>query len=78
LALVLTGIWVIRAAPLAHALGNAAGGGFLLGSLLFCGAIYGNHLGGLHSGPVAPFGGVLLMLAWLLLAASAFAAGPTP
>jgi uncharacterized membrane protein YgdD (TMEM256/DUF423 family) len=78
LALVLTGIWVMRAPPFAHTLGNVAGAGFALGSLLFCGAIYANHLAGLRIGAVAPVGGVLLMLAWLALAASALSAGPTP
>ncbi len=77
LALVLTGLWLMRAPPLAHTLGNVAGAGFLLGMLLFCGAVYANHLGGLHFGPAAPIGGVMLIVAWLLLAASALAAGPT-
>ena len=71
LALVLTGLWVMRAPPLAHTLGNLAGAGFALGMLLFCGAVYANHLGGIHSGPTAPVGGVLLMAGWVLLAASA-------
>jgi len=75
LALVCTGLWVMRAGKLAQLLGNIAGGGFTLGMLLFCGAIYGHHLGGIASGPAAPFGGVLLMLAWLVLAGSAFVAG---
>ena len=77
LALLGTGLWLMRAPPLAHTLGSLAGAGFVLGSLLFCGAVYANHLGGIHSGPTAPTGGVLLILAWLLLAASALAAGPT-
>ena len=76
LALVLTGLWVVRASGFAHTLGNLAGCGFALGMLLFCGAVYANHLGGVHSGPTAPTGGVLLMAGWLLLAASALAAGP--
>ncbi len=77
LALVLTGMWVMRAGrPLGHTLGNLAGAGFTLGVLLFCGAVYAHQLGGLRLGPVAPTGGVLLMVAWLLLAASALAAGP--
>ncbi len=78
LALVLTGLWVLRAPPLAHTLGNVAGAAFALGSLLFCGAVYAHHLAGIHSGPTAPVGGVLLMLGWLALAASALAAGPSP
>ncbi len=83
LALVATGLWVARAdaagalrlGPLAHMLGNLAGCGFTLGLLLFCGAVYANHLGGVQSGPTAPTGGVLLMAGWLLLAASGVAAG---
>ncbi len=77
LALVATGLWLMRAPPLAHTLGSLAGIGFALGMLLFCGAIYANHLGGIHAGPTAPTGGILLIVAWLLLAASALAAGPT-
>jgi uncharacterized membrane protein YgdD (TMEM256/DUF423 family) len=78
LALVMTGLWLMRAPPLAYQLGTLAGFGFLVGMLLFSGAIYLHHLAGISIGPVAPIGGVLLMLAWLLLMASAFAAGPTP
>ncbi len=78
MALVLTGLWVLRAPPLAARLGTLAGCGFALGTVLFCGAIYANHLAGLHAGSAAPIGGVLLILAWLCLAASALAAGPTP
>ena len=77
LALVLTGLWIMRAPPLAHTLGNLAALGFALGMLLFCGAVYANHLAGQHFGPAAPIGGVLLMVAWVLLAASALAVGPT-
>ncbi len=77
LALVVTGLWVMRAPPPAHTLGVLAGLGFLLGMLLFCGAIYANHLGGVHSGLAAPTGGILLIVSWLLLAASALAAGRT-
>jgi uncharacterized membrane protein YgdD (TMEM256/DUF423 family) len=78
IALVLTGLWLMRAPPFAHQLGTLAGFGFLLGALLFCGGIYAHHLAGMATGPVAPIGGVLLILAWLLLMASALAAGPTP
>jgi uncharacterized membrane protein YgdD (TMEM256/DUF423 family) len=82
LALVLTGLWVMRAPLRANLwtarLSNAAGAGFTLGILLFCGAIYASHLTGIHAGPAAPTGGMLLILAWLCLAASALASGPTP
>ncbi len=77
LALVLTGLWVMRAPPLAHTLGNVAGAGFGIGLLLFSGSIYAHHLANLSTGPAAPIGGVLLILSWICLAASALAAGPT-
>lgn len=78
LALVLTGFWVMRAPPLAHTLGNLAGAGFALGTLLFCGTVYAHRLAGVSiPGPTAPVGGVLLMAAWLVLAASALASGPS-
>ncbi len=41
---------------------------FILGGALFAGAIDARVFGGLHLGPVAPTGGVILMLGWLLLA----------
>ncbi len=78
LALVLTALWLMRAPPLAHQLGTLAAFGFLIGTILFCGAIYAHHLAGIAIGPVAPTGGILLIIAWLLLAASALSAGPTP
>ncbi len=42
----------------------------LLGTLLFSGSIVLHHLGGIANG-LAPIGGVTMMLAWLLWAASA-------
>jgi uncharacterized membrane protein YgdD (TMEM256/DUF423 family) len=78
MALILTGLWLMRAPPLAHQVATLAGFGFLLGALLFCGGIFVHHLAGVPTGAVAPFGGVLLILAWLLLMASALLAGPTP
>ena len=75
LALVLTGLWTMRAPPVARLLASLAGSGFLAGMLLFCGAIYAHHLAGFSAGPLAPTGGVLLILSWLVLAASALAAG---
>lgn len=76
LALVLCGLWVTRAAGLAHRIGSLAGAGFCVGTLLFCGAIYGRHLIGLATGPLAPVGGIALILSWLALTASALAAKP--
>lgn len=77
LALVFAGLWVMRAPPVAHLLGSLAGCGFLGGTLVFCSAIYAHHLAGFATGPLAPVGGVLLILSWLVLAASALAAGRT-
>jgi uncharacterized membrane protein YgdD (TMEM256/DUF423 family) len=72
LALVAAGLWLMRApAGWARRLAALAGGGFLLGTLLFCGGIYVHHLAALPTGPLAPVGGVTLIISWLLLAASA-------
>ncbi len=70
LALVLTGVWAARGGWLA----DAAGAAFALGLLLFCGGVYAIALGGLRLGPMAPVGGTLLMLGWLLLGLSALRA----
>ncbi len=56
------------------ALAGWAGAAFLVGSLLFCGAAWFNGVTGASLGPTAPTGGLLLMLGWLLLAASALRA----
>lgn len=50
---------------------NGAGLAFLAGMILFCGAVWTVALTGRSLG-VAPAGGMLLMLGWLLLAVSAF------
>jgi uncharacterized membrane protein YgdD (TMEM256/DUF423 family) len=67
LAVVACGLWVARGGVLA----GWAGVAFLVGSLLFCGAAWVSGAAGVSFGPVAPLGGLLLMLGWLLLAASA-------
>jgi uncharacterized membrane protein YgdD (TMEM256/DUF423 family) len=73
LALVGVGLWAPRGGWLA----DLAGAAFLLGVLLFCGAVYSTALtgGGLPGGGLlghaAPVGGTLLMLGWLLLTVSA-------
>ena len=67
LALVACGIWSQRRGGLVH----AAAGAFAVGTMLFCGAVYAFGLAGLSLDAVAPTGGLLLMLGWLLLAASA-------
>ena len=50
---------------------HAAGAAFALGMLLFCGAVYASALAGIATGPMAPIGGTLLMLGWVLLGAAA-------
>jgi uncharacterized membrane protein YgdD (TMEM256/DUF423 family) len=67
LALLATGLWVPRGGRLA----NAAGLAFAVGLILFCGAVYSLALAGVSWGLLAPSGGLLLMLGWLLLGASA-------
>lgn len=67
LALVACGLW----APRGGRLVQLAGAAFALGILLFCGAVYLSVLAGVRLGPIAPVGGTLLMLGWLLLGLSA-------
>ena len=73
LGLVLIGILV-------HLLGNRAplnwsGWIMLAGIFLFSGSIYVTALGGPDAvGAVAPFGGALFMLAWILIAVAVFRA----
>ncbi len=69
LALVATGMWMPRGGRLAA----MAGAAFIAGIVLFCGDVYALALGRLHLG-VAPLGGVLLMLGWAVLGASALRA----
>ncbi len=70
LALVGTGLWAPRGGRLA----NAAGAAFAVGLVLFCGAVYSLALVGASWGPLAPVGGILLMIGWVLLGASALRA----
>lgn len=74
LALLFTGLWAARGRVTAH----LAGAAFALGAVLFCGAVYALALFGLRLPMVAPVGGTLLMLGWLLLAISACKAGKGP
>ncbi len=67
LALLGTGLWSPRGGWLA----DLAGAAFTVGMLLFCGALYVLGVQGMSLGVVAPTGGMLLMLGWLLLAVSA-------
>ena len=70
LALLAVGLWVPRGGILAHAAGVA----FAAGLVLFCGALYSLGVFGVSLGLIAPIGGTLLMLGWLLLGASALRA----
>lgn len=69
LALLGVGLWLPRGGWLAR----AASAAFAVGLVLFCGAVYSLALAGISWGLLAPTGGILLMLGWLLLGASAFA-----
>lgn len=72
LALLACGLWAPRGGRLA----DCAGAAFALGLLLFCGGVYAVGLFGIRLGAMAPVGGTLLMLGWLLLAVSALVARP--
>jgi uncharacterized membrane protein YgdD (TMEM256/DUF423 family) len=71
LALLFCGVWAERGGRLA----DAAGAVFVLGLLAFCGGVYSLALAGVRLPNVAPTGGTLLMLGWLLLFASAWRRG---
>ena len=73
LALVGCGLWAPRGGRLA----DLAGAAFLTGLILFCGAVYALGLANVGLGILAPTGGILLMLGWLLLGISALRA-PRP
>lgn len=70
LALIGVGLWVPRGGRLADAAGTA----FVAGLVLFCGAVYSLAMAGVSWGLLAPIGGILLMIGWLLLGASALRA----
>jgi uncharacterized membrane protein YgdD (TMEM256/DUF423 family) len=70
LALLGTGLWSPRGGRLADLAGTA----FTLGTLLFCAAVYLLAFTGSSLGPVAPIGGTLCMIGWLLLGLSALRA----
>jgi uncharacterized membrane protein YgdD (TMEM256/DUF423 family) len=70
LALLGTGLWAKTGGRLA----DAAGLAFTLGLILFCGSVYSLALAGMSWGILAPTGGILLMVGWLLLGASALRA----
>lgn len=65
LALVALGLGTERLSSRLLRIGAA---GILLGTLLFCGAVYYTAFTGHHAGHIAPTGGSLLILSWLCLA----------
>lgn len=67
LALLFCGLW----APRGGRLVDAAAACFALGVVLFCGAVDALAFGHAAFEPLAPVGGTLLMLGWLLLGVSA-------
>jgi len=74
LALVLSGVWAERATtrrPLIHAAGLC----FALGIVGFSGAIHALVLAGIRLPAIAPTGGTLLMLGWLLVGLAALRRG---
>ena len=71
LALLFTGLWAPRGGIVSH----LAGAAFAAGLVLFCGAVYALALFGVRAAAVAPAGGLLLMVGWLLLGISALRRG---
>ncbi len=72
LALLACGLW----APRGGRLVDWAGVAFAAGLVLFCGAVYGLALGRWPLGMLAPVGGTLLMVGWVLLGVSAWHISP--
>lgn len=70
LALLACGFWAERGRRFA----NLAGAAFAAGIVVFCGAVYALALAGVMLPMVAPVGGALLMLGWVLLGLSALRA----
>ncbi len=64
LALVATGLYATQHGGI---LPHIAGAAFALGMLMFCGAVYSANLAGIRLGPVAPIGGITLMIGWAAL-----------
>lgn len=73
--LALLAIAGLQAAGLRSRFLCAAGGLFVLGMVLFCGALYGIALAGLPIAWVTPFGGGAFILGWLSLGMSSLRVG---
>lgn len=70
LALVCVGLWAGGIVP--RRIVGVAGWGFLVGSLLFSGSLYGLALGGPKIlGMITPFGGLAFIAGWIALALGA-------
>ena len=54
---------------------RVAGGAFLIGVALFCGALYWLAFSGTSAGPIAPIGGLLLIAGWVAVSLHALTAG---
>ena len=74
LALVAVGLLGLTLTPGGSVLLHGAGALFLLGMLLFCGAVYIPLFGGPSLGMTAPVGGTMLIAGWVVLAAAALRA----
>jgi uncharacterized membrane protein YgdD (TMEM256/DUF423 family) len=71
LAMMAAALWAPRGSVRSWYVAQAAAAAFFIGMLMFCGATYSVGLAGVSLGVVAPIGGTLLMLGWLLLTVSA-------
>lgn len=71
LAMMGAALWAPRGSVRSWYIAQGAAAAFFVGMLLFCGATYSFGLAGVSLGVVAPTGGFLLMLGWLLLTVSA-------
>lgn len=71
LAMIGAALWAPRGSVRSWYVAQGAAAAFFVGMLMFCGATYSVGLAGVSLGVVAPIGGTLLMLGWLLLTVSA-------
>ena len=79
LALVMTGLWLFHCRGLlAQRFAFATACAFALGVPLFCGSIFLIELADIHPPLTAPLGGLLLIVGWIALAASALTSEGEP
>jgi len=72
LALILTGLMLRAASPAGRRWARAAGLAFVVGIVLFCGALYTLALTDWPVAMAAPFGGTAFMIGWGCLAVAAW------